>query len=108
MRGVRPVMTLARGIFFVFGAFALLLGGGLTLIAATVGVCAAAGLLLYGVAHLFVYLFGVSFRWGLVSTCGLLFLGLIGSALIHDLRVVRRLALPKASPPQAPQFTLPG
>jgi hypothetical protein len=55
--------TLARGALLVFAGFAALVGGGVTLVAATVGVCAAAGLVLYEFAHLFAYAFGVSFRW---------------------------------------------
>ena len=61
--------------FFVFASFGLLLGGGIILVAATVGICAAGLVILYAVAHLFADLFGISFRWGLVTSCGLLFLG---------------------------------
>ena len=51
-------MTLARGMFFVFASFGLLLGGGIILVAATVGVCAAGVDILYGAAHVFADLFG--------------------------------------------------
>ena len=75
MLATRLTLTLARGMFFVFTSFGLLLGGGVILVAATAGVCAAAVVILNGVAHLFADLFGFSFRWGLVTSCGLLFLG---------------------------------
>ena len=61
--------------FFVFATFGLLFEGGIILVAATVGICAAGLVILYAVAHLFADLFGFSFRWGLVTSCGLLFLG---------------------------------
>jgi hypothetical protein len=86
----------------VFAGCAALVGGGVTLVAATVGVCAAAGLVLYEFAHLFAYAFGVSFRWGLVSACGLLLVGLPVGALIHDVRMIRRLALPEESATEEP------
>ena len=96
------VPTLARGVVFVVACFAALGGGAAILIAATVGACAAVGVLLYGVAHLFVYLFGISFRWGLVSACWLLFLGPIVGVLIHDLRMIHKLALLEALAPKEP------
>jgi hypothetical protein len=99
---VRAVLTFARGVFFVFACVAVLLGGALTLIASTVGVCAVVGVLLYGVVHLFAYFFGISFRWGLVSACGLLFVGVTVGALINDLRMIRRLALPRVGPAAEP------
>jgi hypothetical protein len=71
----RLTLTLARGTFFLFTSFGLLLGGGVILVAATAGVCSAAVVILYGVAHLFADLFGFSLRWGPVTSCGLLFLG---------------------------------
>ena len=89
----RLTLTLARGMFFVFASFGLLLGGGIILVAATAGVCAAAAVILYGAAHLFADLFGFSFRWGLVTSCGLLFLGCAVGGAIHDMRL-------KAMPPQ--------
>jgi hypothetical protein len=64
--------------FFVFASFGLLLGG---------------GIILYGAAHLFADLFGFSFTWGLVTSCGLLFLGCAVWGTIHDIRL-------KAMPPQ--------
>ena len=89
----RLTLTLARGMFFVFASFGLLLGGGIILVAATVGVCAAGVAVLYGAAHLFADLFGFSLAWGLVTSCGLLFLGCAVGGMIHDIRL-------KAMPPQ--------
>lgn len=89
----RLTLTLARGMFFVFASFGLLLGGGIILVAATVGICAAGLVILYAVAHLFADLFGISFRWGLVTSCGLLFLGCAVGGMIHDIRLT-------AMPPQ--------
>jgi hypothetical protein len=63
----RLTLKLARGMFFVSAGFGVLLGGGIILVAATAGVCAAAVVTLYGAAHLFADLFGFSFRWGLGS-----------------------------------------
>ena len=93
MLATRLTLTLARGMFFVFASFGLLLGGGVILVAAMVGVCAAAAVILYGEAHLFANLFGFSFRWGLVTSCGLLFLGCAVGGVIHDMRL-------EAMPPQ--------
>jgi hypothetical protein len=89
----RLTMTLAWAMFFVFASFGLLLGGGIILVAATAGVCAAAAVILYGAAHLFADLLGFSFRWGLVTSCGLLFLGCAVGGMIHDYRL-------KPIPPQ--------
>jgi hypothetical protein len=96
--GARIVLTLARGAFFTFAGAAALLGGGLALIASTAGVCAAAGVLLYGLAHLFAYAFGIEFRWGLVVACWLLLVVPPVVALVHDLRMIRKLALPETPP----------
>ena len=93
MLATRLTLTLARGMFFVFASFGLLLGGGVILVVAMVGVCAAAAVILYGEAHLFANLFGFSFRWGLVTSCGLLFLGCAVGGVIHDMRL-------KTMPPQ--------
>jgi hypothetical protein len=89
----RLTLKLARGMFFVSAGFGVLLGGGIILVAATAGVCAAAVVTLYGAAHLFADLFGFSFRWGLVTSCGLLFLGCALGGMIHDFRL-------KTMPPQ--------
>jgi hypothetical protein len=89
----RLTLTLARAMFFLFASFGLLLGGGIILVAATVGVCAAGLAIVYGAAHLFADLLGFSFRWGLVTSCGLLFLGCAVGGMIHDIRL-------KAMPPQ--------
>jgi len=86
-------MTLVRGMFFVFASFGLLLGGGIILVAATAGVCAVGVVILYEAAHLFAYLFGFSFRWGLTTSCGLLVLGCAVGGIIHDVRL-------EALPPQ--------
>jgi hypothetical protein len=102
MPGVRAVFVLSRRLLFVLAGAVALLGGGLTLIAATVGVCAAVGVALYGVAQLFAHLFGISVRWGLVSAVGLLFLGVTAGALIHDLWAIRALALAKVAPTEDP------
>jgi hypothetical protein len=100
--GARPVLTLARGAAFTFACFAALLGGGLACIAATVGVCAAVGVLLYGAAHLFAYLFGFGFMWGLVLACWLLLVVPPLGALIHDLWMLRLLRLAAGSPTPEP------
>lgn len=91
--GGRIALMLVRGIFLVFASFAALLGGGLACIAATVGVCAGVGVLLYGAAHLFVYVFGFGFIWGLVIACWLLLVVPPVVALIHDLWMIRVLRL---------------
>jgi hypothetical protein len=71
----------------IVASFLALVGGGILLLVAIVGTSAAVGVLLYGVAHLFMYLFGLSFRWGLVSSCGLLFVGCAAGGVIHDIRL---------------------
>ena len=96
------VPTLIRGAFFTFVGFAALLGGGLTLIASTVGVCAAVGVLLYGLSHLFAYAFGIGFRWGLAIAIWLLLVIPPVGALIHDLRMIRKLGMPENSPTTEP------
>jgi hypothetical protein len=96
--GARVVLTLARGVFFTFAGSAALLGGGLALIASTVGVCAVVGVLLYALAHLFGYAFGIGFRWGLVIACWLFLVVPPVGALVHDVRMHRKLALPAKSP----------
>ena len=63
-----------------------LIGGIITLVA-IVGTCAAGGVLLYLVAKLAVFVFGFSFRWGLVTACGLLFGGSLLGGAIHDIRL---------------------
>jgi hypothetical protein len=92
------VATLARGAAFTFACFAALLGGGLACIAATVGVCALVGVVLYGAAHLFAFLFGFGFMWGLVIACWLLLVAPPIGALIHDLWMIRLLRLAAGSP----------
>jgi hypothetical protein len=72
---------------------ALALVGGIIALVAIVGTCAAGGVLLYLVAKLAVYVFGFSFRWGLVSACGLLFAGCFLGGAIHDIRL--EVAVPK-------------
>ena len=89
----RLTLTLARAMFLVFASFGLLLGGGIILVAATVGVCAAVLAIVYGAANLFADRLGFSFRWGLVTSCGLLFVGCAVGGIIHDIRL-------KAMPPQ--------
>jgi hypothetical protein len=69
-----------------------LIGGIITLVA-IVGTCAAGGVLLYLVAKLAVFVFGFSFRWGLVTACGLLFGGSPLGGAIHDIRL--EVALPQ-------------
>ena len=93
MLATRLTLTLARAMFCVFASFGLLLGGGIILVAATVGACAAGLAIVYGTARLFADLLGFSFRWGLVTSCGLLFLGCAVGGMIHDIRL-------KAMPPQ--------
>ena len=65
--------------------FALIVGA-ILLLTLIVGSCAAVVVLLYYVAHLFM-LFGLSFRWGLVTSCGLLFVCCGAAGLIHDIRL---------------------
>jgi hypothetical protein len=66
---------------------ALALVGGIIVLIAIVGTCAAGGVLLYLVAKLAAYAFGFSLRWGLVTACGLLFAGCFVGAAIHDIRL---------------------
>ena len=66
--------------------FALIVGA-ILLLTLIVGSCAAVVVLLYYVAHLFMHLFGFSFRWGLVTSCGLLFACCGAGGLIHDIRL---------------------
>ena len=42
---------------------------------------------MYLVAKLAAYVFGFSFRWGLVTACGLLFAGGFVGGAIHDIRL---------------------
>jgi hypothetical protein len=100
--GARMVLTLVRGGLFTFAGFAGLLGGGLACIAATVGVCAVVGVLLYGAAHLFAYIFGFGFMWGLVIASWLLLVVPPVGALIHDLWMIRLLRLAAGSPTTEP------
>jgi hypothetical protein len=86
------IVSLARGAVYTIGGLGALLAGGLACIAATVGVCAAVGLLLYGAAHLFAYLIGFDFIWGLVTACWLLLMAPVVGALAHDVWMIRRLA----------------
>jgi hypothetical protein len=92
--GARIVLAVARGAFITFAASAALVACGLTLVA----VCAAVGVLLYGLAHLFAFGFGIEFRWGLVIACWLLLVVPPVWALTHDLRMHRRLAVLEKSP----------
>lgn len=94
MPGARIVLTVARGAFITFASSAALLAGGLSVIA----VCAAVGILLYSLAHLFAYLFGIEFRWGLVIACWLLLVVPPIGALVHDLRMHRKLGLRQKTP----------
>jgi hypothetical protein len=75
--------------------YAALLGGGIALVVFIVGGTAAAGFLLYLVAKLFSFLFGISLRWGLVMASGLLFVVSASGGLIHDIRL-------EVMPPHAP------
>jgi hypothetical protein len=74
---------------------ALALVGGIITLVAIVGTCAAGGVLLYLVAKLAVYVFGFSFRWGLVTACGLLFAGCFFGGAIHDIRL--EVAVPESA-----------
>jgi len=47
---------------------------------------AGVGLLVF-VAHLFAFLFGIDFRWGLVTACALLVAVCAVGGLVHDLRL---------------------
>jgi hypothetical protein len=91
------VLTVAKGAAFAIAGVAALLGGGLVCIASTVGLCAAVCVLLYGAGHLFAYVFGFGFIWGLVTACWLLLVAPVAGALVHDVWMIRRLAAVKAS-----------
>jgi hypothetical protein len=93
----RIALTVAQGAAFVVAGFAALLGGGLVCIASTVGVCAAACVLLYGTGHLLAYVFGFGLMWGLVIACWFLLVAPVVGALVHDLWMIRRLAEAKVS-----------
>jgi hypothetical protein len=93
----RMVLTVAKGTAFAVAGFAALLGGGLVCIASTVGVCGAVCVLLYGAGHLFVYVFGFGFMWGLVTACWLLLVAPVVGALVHDVWMIRRLAAAQGS-----------
>ena len=94
LRQVRASLSRATVVaIWVLIAYGLLVVGAILLVTVIVGSCAALGVLLYGVARLCVHLFGFSFRWGLVTSCGLLFLGCAAGGMIHDIRL-------KAMPPQ--------
>jgi hypothetical protein len=95
--GTRMVLSAARGAIFAVAGLAGLLGGALACIAATVGVCAAVCVLLYGAAHLFAYVFGFGFMWGLVTACWVLLVAPVVGALAHDVWMIRRLELAKDS-----------
>jgi hypothetical protein len=83
----RRVQAFGGAVVLILAGYIALIGGGILLLVAIVGTCAAVLGLLYGVADLSVYLFGFSFRWGLVTACGLLFVGTAVGGLIHDLRL---------------------
>jgi hypothetical protein len=73
LRQVRASLSRATVVaIWVLIAYGLLVVGAILLVTVIVGSCAALGVLLYGVARLCVHLFGFSFRWGLVTACGLL------------------------------------
>ena len=90
MPGARMVLSLARGAFISFASSAALLVGVLVIVA----VCGAAGVVLYGLAHLFAFVFGIGFRWGLVVACWLVLVSPPLGALAHDLRMHRKLMPP--------------
>lgn len=94
MSAGRIVLTFIRGAFVPFVSSAAVMASGLAIIT----VCAAVGLVLYGLADLFAFAFGIGFRWGLVIACWLLLVVPPVGALVHDWRTHRRLALPKSSP----------
>jgi hypothetical protein len=71
----------------IVASYVALVVGAILLLAVIVGSSAAVVVLLYGVAHLFMYLFGLSFRWGLVTSCGLLFVCCGVGGLIRDMRL---------------------
>lgn len=88
LRQVRASLSRATVVaIWVLIAYGLLVVGAILLVTVIVGSCAVVGVLLYGVARLCVHLFGFSFRWGLVTACGLLFVGCAVGGLIHDLRL---------------------
>jgi hypothetical protein len=91
------LLTVTKGALVAVAGFGALLGGGIVCIASTVGVCAVVCVLLYGAAHLFAYVFGFGFMWGLVAACWLLLVAPVVGALVHDLWMIRRLASARAS-----------
>lgn len=91
--GLRQIRVVGGVALWILAGFIALTGGVILLLASIVVPCAAVVLALYGLADLFVYLFGFSFRWGLVTACGLLFVVSGVGGLIHDLRL-------EVTPPQ--------
>jgi len=85
--GLRQVRALGGVALWILAGFIALSGGVILLLAAIVVPCAAVVVALYGLADLFMYVFGVSFRWGLVTACGLLFVVCAVGGLIHDFRL---------------------
>jgi len=85
--GLRHVRALGGVALWILAGFIALSGGAILLLAAIVVPCAAVVVALYGLADLFMYVFGVSFRWGLVTACGLLFVVCAVGGLIHDFRL---------------------
>jgi hypothetical protein len=86
---------LGRVALWTIVGYAALLGGGIALVVFIVGGTAAAGFVLYLVAKLISFLFGISLRWGLVIASGLLFVVSASGGLIHDIRL-------EVMPPHAP------
>ena len=84
----RAALRRSTVIVALIGAsYVALIVGAILLLALIVGSSAAVVVLLYYVAHLFMHLFGLSFRWGLVTSCGLLFVCSGAAGLIHDIRL---------------------
>jgi hypothetical protein len=98
----RIATTIAQGLLIAVVGLVALLAGGVVVVASTVGVCAAVVALLWGVADVLAYLFGISFRWGFVSATALALVCTLAGALINDVRMIRGLASPTTSPAPKP------
>jgi hypothetical protein len=100
VRGPRTTVTLLEWLgstaFWLVVALAALVGGGIALVVFIVGSTAAAAVLVYLIAELFAYLFGISLGWGWVITSVLIVVLAATGGLIHDIRL--EVTAPRAPP----------
>ena len=91
LRGLRTTATLLEWLgstaLWVAVALAALVGGGVALVVFIVGSTAAAALVVYLIAELFTYPFGISLGWGWVVTSVLIVVFATAGGLIHDVRL---------------------